>query len=148
MSSRVLVSNLGDGNWGDGTENQITTNATVYFPPGNAKGTQPTAAQCFNGSIDYVGWSAKTNWMVQVDGTYHGTPGTLTVSVCRPTGVEEVVYNAAAADFTFGGIGGEEIYGPLSYIRFTLSGAGGAGNMLCYVVAWNYGDIIDGTLVP
>jgi len=149
---RVLVSNLGDGNWGDSTENNLDTAAqtSVYFPPGAAKGTQPTQAECFFGSIDYIGWNSKTNWMVQVDdaaGAPYGWNGSrVSVYIGRPTGVEELVVAAAAADFTFGGIGDEEVYGPVTYIRFRVdTGAATPTGLLCFVTAWNYGDINDDT---
>tara|TARA_R100000808_G_scaffold25081_1_gene61499 strand:+ start:8881 stop:9372 length:492 start_codon:yes stop_codon:yes gene_type:complete len=150
---RVLVSNLGDGNWGDGTENNLNTAAgtSVYFPPGAAKGTQPTADECFFGNLDYIGWNSKTNWMVQVDDATGAAPygwngSRVSVYVGRPSGVEELIVASAAADFTFGGIGGEEVYGPITYIRFRVDTlAATPTGLLCFVTAWNYGDIIDGT---
>ena len=153
---RVLVSNLGDGNWGDGTENNLNTAAgtSVYFPPGAAKGTQPTQAECFFGSMDYIGWNSKTNWMVQIDEGAAGAAvpalgwngSRVSVYVGRPTGAEELVVPTVAADFTFGGIGGEEVYGPITYIRFRVdTGAATPTGLLCFVTAWNYGDINDDT---
>jgi len=150
---RVLVSNLGDGNWGDGTENNLDTAAgtSIYFPPGAAKGTQPTQAECFFGSMDYIGWNSKTNWMVQIDDATGAAPygwngASVDVYVGRPTGVEELIVNNAGADFTFGGIGGEEVYGPITYIRFYVNvGSATPTGLLCFVTAWNYGDINDDT---
>ena len=156
---RVLVSNLGDGNWGDGIENNlnVAANNSIYFPPGNGgtaapvKGAEPTPAECFFGNIDYISWNTKTNWMIQVDDATGAGPAfgwngaSIDVYVGRPSGVEELVINNAGADFTIGGVGGEEICGPISYIRFFVNvGSATPTGLLCFVTAWNYGDIVDG----
>ena len=134
MAGRVLVSNRGEGNWTGGANNLSA--ADIYFPHGAASTDSPSDAESFGADFDHLGWGAKTNWMVQLDVT-----GTVSVSVyaMRPSGVEELVVNAATADTTQGGIGGEEIYGPVKYFRFTKNS--GAGSALCFVTAWNYGDI-------
>ena len=80
---RVLVSNLGDGNWGSGagTENVLDrVNPSIYFPPafnaaGNqVKGTAPSAGVAelapgslsVNGTWPLAGWSSKTHYIVQI----------------------------------------------------------------------------------
>ena len=144
MSSRVLVSNLGDGNWTTPANQLSGANGTLYFPPGTG-GAEPTAAQRFGGSMDYIGWSSKTNWMVQVENTHAGNAGTVQIIGHRPSGVtEELVAATALAagiSVTHGGVGGEEIYGSFTHFSFVISGNTGVLN--CYVTAWNYGDILD-----
>jgi hypothetical protein len=138
MSGRVLVSNRGEGNWPTSAaagENNLNSGTDIYFPRGTGA-LAPTDAQCFGADFDHLGWGSKTNWMVQLDIT-----GTIEVNVyaMRPSNVEELVISVASADTTQGGIGGEEIYGPVKSFRFER--ATGAGSALCYVTAWNYGDI-------
>ena len=73
---RVLVSNLGDGNWGVGANNhnRIDTDAvnqrTVYFPPvinqstGNIQKHEepsPSADAGPMARLDNVGWGSKSN---------------------------------------------------------------------------------------
>jgi len=166
---RVLVSNLGDGNWGvTGTTSAdsnllddtaaSTTSKSIFFPPAfNANGTQnksvaPTAGDSdmspLAASSNFVGWTSKTQWMIQVVTTNMGTSGgtpTLTVSVVRPTGVEEVIVAITATGTeSYGGFGDEAIVGPVSYFKFTSNTTGGSPNHRCYVIGWNYGDISDG----
>jgi len=145
MSSRVLVSNLGDGNW-PAPANQATTNTRLYFPPGTG-GAAPTAAQRFGASMDYIGWSSKTNWMVQAENT-SANNGTVQIIGHRPSGVSEQLVAATVLatapgtpSLTEGGIGGEEIYGPFTYFEFVITS--NTGSLNCYVTAWNYGDILD-----
>lgn len=135
MANRVLVSNRGDGNWDTGNV-AATATTPIYFPHGATSLVQPTDAECFGADFDHLGWGSKTNWMVQLDIT-----GTINVSVfaMRPSGVAELVVNGATADTTQGGIGGEEIYGPVKYFQFVRNS--GAGSARCFVTAWNYGDI-------
>jgi hypothetical protein len=150
MASRVLVSNLGDGNW-PAPANQrdgvaAPDNGQLFFPPGSAKGLEPTAAQRFGASMDYIGWSSKTNWMVQVENT-HANNGSVQVIGHRPSGVTEqlaavtVLATGGVPSLTVGGIGGEEIYGSFTHLEFVISANTGILN--CYVTAWNYGDILD-----
>ena len=139
---RVLVSNLGDGNWSSG--NTASTNTTVYFPPGTGA-AEPTAAQRFGGSLDYIGWASKTNWLVQVTNTGGGA-GTIQVLGHRPSGVAEELVPATAVgagggSLSEGGVGGEEIYGPFTHFSFVSTS--NSGNLAYYVTAWNYGDILD-----
>tara|TARA_R110000822_G_scaffold48131_4_gene127122 strand:+ start:1842 stop:2300 length:459 start_codon:yes stop_codon:yes gene_type:complete len=144
---RVLVSNLGDGNWGVGatTGNQLNNaNGTLYFPPGTGS-AEPTVAQRFGGSVDYIGWSSKTNWMVQAENVHAANGGRVQVIGHRPSGVsEELVAGTvlgAGISLTSGGLGGEEIYGPFTHFSFVISS--NTGTLDCYVTAWNYGDILD-----
>jgi len=144
---RVLVSNLGDGNWGVGasTINQLNNaNGRLYFPPGTA-GAEPTAAQRFGASVDYIGWSSKTNWMVQVENVHAGNAGTVQIVGHRPSGVSEQLLAATAiaaqTSVTVGGVGGEEIYGPFTHFTFIITS--NTGTLNCYVTGWNYGDILD-----
>jgi len=144
---RVLVSNLGDGNWGVGasTANQLSAaNGTLYFPPGTT-GAEPTPAQRFGASVDYIGWSSKTNWMVQVENTSGTSPGSVQILGHRPSGVAEQLLPttvvAANSSVTVGGVGGEEIYGPFTHFSFVITL--NAGTLNCYVTGWNYGDILD-----
>ena len=150
---RVLVSNIGDGNWGidaagANTDNQLSGNSTIYFPPGINKTTEPTASERFGGSIDYIGWSSKSNWMVQVLNSHGSNPGTIQVLGHRPSGVSEEVIAATvlagaavSVSVTQGGLGGEEIYG--HFTHFTFVATTNTGELDCYVTAWNYGDILD-----
>ena len=160
---RVLVSNLGDGNWGvTGTPSAdfnfldataaATPSKSIYFPPGSTKFVAPTAGASdmspLASSVNLAGWTSKTQWMVQVVttnmGTVVGTP-TLTVSVVRPTGVEEVIVAITATGTeSYGGFGDEAIIGPVSYFKFSSNTTGGSPNHRCYVIGWNYGDISDG----
>ena len=143
MSSRVLVSNLGDGNW-VAPANQATVNTRLYFPPGTA-GAAPTAAQRFGSSVDSLGWTSKTNWMVQIENVHAANPGTVQVLGHRPSGVAEELVAATAipalSSLTQGGVGGEEIYGSFTYLEFVITL--NSGDLNCYVTAWNYGDILD-----
>ncbi len=125
---RVLVSNLGDGNWGVGadTANQLNnTNGRLYFPPGTTKTDEPTLAQRFGASVDYIGWSSKTNWMVQVENVHGANAGTVQIVGHRPSGVTEQLLAATAiaagASVTVGGVGGEEIYGPFTHFSFIIT---------------------------
>jgi len=148
MASRVLVSNLGDGNW-PAPANQATTTGVGavdrFFPPGTGITVEPTAAQRFGASMEYIGWSSKTNWMVQVENTHVGNPGTVEIFGHRPSGVREELVAAtvlaAGISVTHGGVGGEEIYGSFTHFEFVISANTGILN--CYVTAWNYGDILD-----
>ena len=135
MAGRVLVSNRGEGNWSTG--NVVSAAATpIHFPHGAASTDVPSDAECFGADFDHLGWGSKTNWMIQLVLT-----GAITIDVFahRPTGIKELVVSAASADTTQGGIGGEEIYGPVKFFEFERRS--GAGSFACYVTAWNYGDI-------
>jgi hypothetical protein len=164
---RVLVSNM-DGNWGHwdnntdalNTANNLTGNGSIYFPPGSAKlNTQPTKEYMFFASEDYIGWNSKSNWMIQISGDWDGAK--MAVSVGRPTGIEDVILSDIDANFAWGGgssgdmSGGsvtldaatvmfENIVGPVTYVKFTVSSAGAGTSLGCYVMAWNEGDIYDG----
>jgi len=157
MSShkRALVSNAGDGNWGDGTENLIdSANHDIYFPPGAAKGTIPATAGANPSGLgpfsetDFVGWATKSNWMVQISvanlGTSGGTP-TVNVYAVRPTGLQELVLSVTTTGIhEYGGFGAEKIAGPVSFFRFQSVSTGGTPLILCYVMGWNEGDIAYG----
>jgi hypothetical protein len=134
MAMRILVSNRGEGNWAAG--NTVNSANAIYFPHGLTSLIQPTDAECFGADFDHLGWGSKTNWMIQLDVT--ASAGTIEVYAMRPSGIEELIH-AFTADETRGGVGGEEIYGPVKYFRFVRS----AGTLVadCYVTAWNYGDI-------
>lgn len=160
---RVLVSNLGDGNWGVGTdESNKLNNATseIFFPPGATKGAAPSlpaglteglspAAQ----SADLIGFTSKTQWMVQVNVINFGTAGagaeTVSVFAVRPTGIEDLIHTfSTAGQDSYGGVTTASegpIEGPVSYFKFK-SNAGTTTNLDvdCYVIGWNYGDISDG----
>ena len=160
---RALVSNLGDGNWGvtgapsanfnflDATA-ATSVSKSIYFPPGSAKSVAPLPGDSemspLASSVDLTGWTSKTQWMVQVVTTDMGTGGgtpTLTVSVVRPTGVEEVIVAITAIGTeSYGGFGDEAIIGPVSYFKFSSNTTGGTPNHRCYVIGWNYGDVSDG----
>lgn len=136
---RVLVSNLGDGNWG--TANGTSADTTKYFPVGS----NTDATKRFGASIDYIGWGSKTNWMVQVTNTGGGN-ATIQIFGHRPSGVSEELVAAtviphSGGSLTQGGVGGEEIYGPFTHFSFVSSSNSGLLNY--YVTAWNYGDILD-----
>ena len=135
---RVLVSNLGDGNWDTG--NSTTTNETLEFPRGSV--ADPKLR--FGASIDFFGWGSKTNWLIQIANSGAGA-GTVKVMGHRPSGVAEEVIAAtsiaAGLSLTKGGVGGEEIYGPFTH--FTFVSTGNSGTLNYYVTAWNYGDILD-----
>lgn len=137
MAGRVLVSNRGEGNWSTG--NEVNSAAARYFPHGATSTDAPSDAECFGADFDHLGWGSKTNWMIQLDFTA-GTGGGATIDVfaMRPSGVEELIHQFTA-DETRGGVGGEEIYGPVKYFRFIRSAGSPVAN--CYVTAWNYGDI-------
>ena len=172
---RVLVSNLGDGDWGvpgttNATANVIdfskpggdpaTGHSNIYFPPAlNADGTQnkgtaPTsvdlngispAAAASGGK--WIGFTSKTQWMVQVVVASLGSGGTpkVTVEVVRPTGVSESVLSiTGTGTFSYGGYGDETLQGPISHFKFSSDATGGTVNASCYVIGWNYGDISDG----
>jgi hypothetical protein len=128
---RVLVSNLGDGNWGSGagTENVLdNTNPAIYFPPafdaaGNqVKGTAPSAggselapgSSSVNGTWPFAGWSSKTHYIVQIKADAAADYGTgaadgdfaaasVIVNAVRPTGVKEqlMVSTSSTAEKTF-----------------------------------------------
>ena len=172
MASRVLVSNLGDGNWGVAGSASANSNLmdaaaaatatkSIYFPPAlNADGTENKGVAPGPGSdnmspasdlLGLVGWTSKTQWMVQVNAVNLGTGGTpnLVVSVVRPTGIEETVLTVTSTgEDSYGGFGDEAIVGPVSYFKFTSDSTGGAPNIRCYVIGWNYGDISDGLATP
>ena len=156
-NNRALVSNLGDGNWGagTGTENKIdAANQTIYFPPGLTKGAIPLSGT--NGvhdapgarSTDLVGWTSKTQWMVQLEVANLGTGGSPVCKVyaVRPTLIEEEVLSVTTTgSHSYGGFGDEVIQGPVAYFLFRLSGnTGGSPDIRGYVIGWNYGDISDG----
>tara|TARA_R100000152_G_C6776965_1_gene206498 strand:- start:2032 stop:2463 length:432 start_codon:yes stop_codon:yes gene_type:complete len=135
---RVLVSNLGDGNWNTG--NGTSANTTKYFPIGS----NTDATKRFGGSIDYISWASKTNWLIQIDNTGGGS-GTIQVLGHRPSGVAEELVPATAigagGSLSQGGVGGEEIYGPFTHFSFVSTS--NSGMLMYYVTAWNYGDILD-----
>tara|TARA_R110000787_G_scaffold183616_2_gene295513 strand:+ start:529 stop:942 length:414 start_codon:yes stop_codon:yes gene_type:complete len=135
MAGRVLVSNRGEGNWSTGN---VVSSAipTIHFPHGAASTDAPSDAECFGADFDHLGWGSKTNWMIQLVET-----GTCVIDVfaVRPSGIEELILADAAASLTQGGIGDEEIYGPVKSFRFRYKS--GAGSFACYITAWNYGDI-------
>jgi hypothetical protein len=139
---RVLVSNLGDGNWGAGadTSNVTTSNETIFFP----RNSNASASFRFAGNEDYIGWASKTNWLIQVDNRGGGN-ATIQVLGHRPSGVTEELVAAtvlgASVSLSQGGVGGEEIYGPFTHFSFVASSNSGA--LHCFVTAWNYGDILD-----
>ena len=165
---RALVSNLGDGNWGvtgatSANSNLLDATAatsgskSVFFPPAlNADGSENKSVAPLPGassmsplasSASLTGWTAKTQWMIQVVTANMGTGGTptITVSVVRPTGVEEVIVAITAIGTeSYGGFGSEAIVGPVSYFKFTNSATGGSPSSRCYVIGWNYGDVSDG----
>lgn len=164
---RVLVSNLGDGNWTpvytgeppvaqDSSPNMLTEDAAhdvVFFPPGSSKGTAPTVAQQIGASVDTIGWGSKTNWLFQLHNTVLTTGAAASADVSifgyRPTGVPELIKAVPKADleneeiYTWGGAGGEEVYGPFIAFKFELSNETGSPKILCYVTGWNDGDICD-----
>ena len=172
---RVLVSNLGDGDWGvvgttDADANKIdfskpgapaaTGDSVIYFPPvlnangTQAKGTVPDpvvlagispAAAAPNGK--WIGFTSKTQWMVQIAVASLGTAGapSIVVSAVRPTGVEEVVLSTTVTGtFSYGGFDDEAIQGPIAYFKFESNATGGTVDARCYVIGWNYGDVSDG----
>jgi hypothetical protein len=159
---RALVSNLGDGNWGvTGTpsadDNLINAAVTasvdksIYFPPGASKLVAPVpGADTMSpaaSSAGLIGWTSKTQWMVQLVVANLGTGGTpkVTVSAVRPTGVEEEVLSVTATgSHSYGGFEDEAIVGPVAYFKFTTDSTGGSADIRCYVIGWNYGDISDG----
>ena len=162
---RALVSNI-DGSWGhwdysqassgpppvDGvlnTDNALTAAGSIYFPPGASKGTKPVESEMFF-STELSGWTSKSNWMIQLDGTFNSQ--NVSVFVGRPTGIEEEIITAAPRNITWGGgssidLSGsaaeiyENIVGPVTYFRFVANGA--VTSVKCYVIAWNEGDICD-----
>ena len=158
---RALVSNLGDGNWGvagtasadDNLINAAVTGATsksIYFPPGASKTVAPVSGvdnmSPGASSAGLIGWTSKTQWMVQLVVANLGTGGTpkVTVSAVRPTGVEEEVLSVTATgSHSYGGFEDEAIVGPVAYFKFTTDSTGGSADIRCYVIGWNYGDIWD-----
>tara|TARA_R110002012_G_scaffold193259_1_gene360900 strand:- start:318 stop:854 length:537 start_codon:yes stop_codon:yes gene_type:complete len=178
MASRVLVSNLGDGNWVAPDNSllgaELATARTIYFPPGAAKGTAPVPGGSGIGpmtqQLGFVGWSAKTHFIVQVraaaaanygTGTFNANfpAASIVVNAVRPTGVKEqlMVSTAATAEDalvgnvlteTYGAYGAETIEGPVSYFEFYSNATGGSLDVDCFVIAWNYGDISDGLATP
>lgn len=147
---RVLVSNLGDGDWGEGagTENVLdNTNKAIYFPPAfnaagsQVKGTAPTGGSAeiapgglsINGTWPLGGWSSKTHYIVQVkaaDANGYGTgqtdsdfaAGGVIVNAVRPTGVKEqlMVSTSSTAEKTFNSSELTETYG--AYGSETIEG--------------------------
>jgi hypothetical protein len=166
---RVLVSNLGDGNWTpiyntatppvaqDSSPNMVTEDAAhdvVFFPPGSSKGAVPTVSEQIGSSVDTIGWGSKTNWMFQLDNVESGSTAKIDISIYgyRPTGVVELIKAIPGGDLTagtkysYGGVGGEEVYGPFVAFKFEGDRLGtvvGSPKILCYVIGWNYGDISD-----
>ena len=169
---RVLVSNLGDGNWtpiysGDPLTLQTTSpnlitevanNHVKYFPPGGVDGTglpiPPTVEQQIGSSVNTIGWGSKTNWMFQLDNVEAGSTAKIDVNIYgyRPTGVIELIKAVpgasltAGTNFSYGGAGDEEVYGPFVAFKFEADRGGtvvGNPKILCYVIGWNYGDIWD-----
>ncbi len=170
---RVLISNLGDGNWGpiyDDSDppvlqaespNLITNEQyknVQYFPPGaaytgSAEAQPPTAAQQIGSSVDTIGWGSKTNWMFQLKNVKTSGTHEMDVNIYgyRPTGVIELIKTVDKGDigmgesFSYGGVGGEEVYGP--FVAFKFEGVRatvvGTPQILCYVIGWNYGDVWD-----
>tara|TARA_R100000664_G_scaffold34098_1_gene53976 strand:+ start:2793 stop:3287 length:495 start_codon:yes stop_codon:yes gene_type:complete len=155
---RALVSNSGDGNWGvngtaTATDNKLdNANTRVFFPPGASKGTPPAQGASHMSpaasSVDLVGFTSKTQWMVQVNATNLGTGGTpsVTIHAMRPTGIEELVHTVTSTGSdSYGGFNDESIQGPVSYFRFTATASNTTNlDVDCYVIGWNYGDISDG----
>ena len=157
---RVLVSNLGDGNW-SGDDSQLdwdvsipSGDSTIYFPPGATKGVVPTPSEQLGSSIDLIGWGAKTNWLFQLNNiSASGTAkeGDISIYGYRPTGIPELIKTVPKADigvgetYTYGGVDGEEVYGPFVAFKFQIDVASVTRNpsVLCYVVGWNYGDLCD-----
>lgn len=167
---RALVSNLGDGNWGpiyndagvlqSTSPNLIseTVNDNIkFFPSGGVDGTgapvPPTTAQQIGSSVDTIGWGSKTNWMFQLKNVKDSGTHEMDVAIYgyRPTGVIELIKLVPKADiqinetFSYGGVGGEEVYGPFVAFKFEGDRSSATGNpdILCYVIGWNYGDIWD-----
>mgnify|MGYP003673942991 CR=1 FL=1 len=168
---RALVSNLGDGNWttivtdpattDEFQPNKLTRSSTrCFFPPGvtAAANNVPTAPEkaaapgvgfCIGGNVNTVGWGSKTNWLFQLKNTAAaGQQGIVQIFGYRPTGVVELIREVAAADidggaeFTYGGVDGEEVYGPFVAFKFFIKSFGGTAPVVeCYVVGWNYGDV-------
>ena len=149
---RALVSNLGEGNWGVGSneDNRIDsiTSRSIYFPFGTDKNTAPVPGDSNAGpmsSLDLSGWGTKSNWIVQVCFTSIGTPPSaqddvaLSVHAVRPTGIKETVleitgtYTSGSVSddlagktnghtVSYGGHENEKICGPVSYFEFEISG--------------------------
>ena len=170
---RALVSNLGDGNWTpiyntatppvlqDESPNLITNvefENVQYFPPGapytgTAEAQPPTVAQQIGSSVNTIGWGSKTNWMFQVSNEQPSGSHEMDVNIYgyRPTGVIELITAIPKASiqagetFSYGGVGGEEVYGPFVAFKFegVRAGSSGTPKVLCYVIGWNYGDIWD-----
>lgn len=168
---RVLVSNLGDGNWTSITTvpvtadefqpNILTTDSVrCFFPPGEtaAANNVPTAAEkdaapsakfCIGGNIDNVGWGSKTNWLFQLKNTATATTNSAEVKIYgyRPTGVAELIETVGATvmdggmEYTYGGADGEEVYGPFVAFKFFARSVTNAPVIECSVVGWNYGDV-------
>jgi hypothetical protein len=147
---RVLVSNLGDGNWTGDAINIHSGDVTVFFPPSTNKGDPPTATQQLGGSVNTIGWGSKTNWLFQLDNRGGTTDiGDVSIFGYRPTGVPELIKLVLKTEFpggtvfTWGGAGGEEVYGPFVAFKFVLSDISNAPSINCYIVGWNEGDVWD-----
>ena len=133
MSGRVLVSNRGEGNF---TNNTVSDGDAIYFPHGATNKTIPSDAECFGADFDHLGWGAKSNWIIQY--VLASSSGTTRAWAMRPTGQLELIHGFTV-DETRGGVGGEEIYGPVKYFKFERSSSTPVGSF--YVIAWNEGDI-------
>jgi hypothetical protein len=138
---RVLISNSGDGNWnavvGQPNSNILTNAQTrVFFPNGTAVGVAPTAVEDFRNTFE--GWAGKDTWRIEVRAIGAGWAGgeTVTVTIERPTGYDEVAAAAVAADFAV------VVSGPVAFIRFDVAGSVGATNIECFVTGYNEGDLI------
>ena len=153
---RVVVSNLGDGNWVAPANKLDATDTDIYFPPGAAKGDVPTVTA--NGfapsanSTNLIGFTSKTQWMVQVNATNIGTGGTPGISIyaVRPTGIEDLIVKfTATGQDSYGGVTSATegpIEGPVSYFKFESDATDNTDlDVDCYVIGWNYGDISDGS---
>ena len=76
-----------------------------------------------------------------------GNKGEVKIFGYRPTGVVELIKTVSdteidgGLEFTFGGVDGEEVYGPFVAFKFFLRGITNSPVIECFVVGWNYGDI-------
>jgi hypothetical protein len=152
---RVVVSNLGDANWVGPANNLDNSNSVIYFPPGVDKSTAPAITA--NGvapaatSSGPIGFTSKTQWMVQVNASNLGSGGTPGISVyaVRPTGIEDLVHKfTATGQDSYGGVTSATegpIEGPVAYFKFESDATDNTNlDVDCYVIGWNYGDISDG----
>tara|TARA_R110000751_G_scaffold113271_1_gene212391 strand:- start:242 stop:736 length:495 start_codon:yes stop_codon:yes gene_type:complete len=158
---RVVVSNLGDGNWTAPANTLNNTDPDIYFPPGVAKGDVPIITA--NGfapsanSSDLIGFTSKTQWMVQINASHIGTGGVPGISVyaVRPTGIEDLIVTFVPTVFpaqeSYGGVTSAAegpIEGPVSYFKFESNATTNTSlDVDCYVIGWNYGDISDGATI-